>query len=197
MTFPHPLRALAPLALAFALVPSVAPAQTSTFPLASPPVATNAASSAIFDAMLAISRATLTNPAAAQAASFPYAAAIQSYRNGDLLTAQQNALRATAQAAPLPLPQPSAWNAPSLTMPRAVPLPTIMNPAQADAEAFLALSRRSLGTCGAPAAQQTQLEAHYDAAVRENLAHNYQAVRRDAQAIIDGCATPVKAPAAP
>jgi hypothetical protein len=184
----HPFRFFAPLALALALTVSAASAQVA-FPLAAPPVAGNAAAGAIFDAMLAISRATLTNPQAAQAASFSYAAAIQRYHAGDLAAARQQAVQAQFQAAMPAGTVPNVAAPAPLALPALTPM-RITNPAQADAEAFLALSRRSLLNCSASPDQRTQLEARYEGAVRENLTHNYEAVRRDAKTIIDGCAHP-------
>jgi hypothetical protein len=165
-------------------------------PLAPPPVANNQAASSIFDAMMAISRATVTNPAAAQAATFPYAAAIQRYNAGDLTTAQQNALQAISTTAQTPFIMPSTQPTPIMiptTTP--LPLPRLVDPSQADAEEFLALARRSLMNCGAPPAQLANLQNLYQTAVGENVQHQWQNVRTEAKAIIDGCAVP--APVAP
>jgi hypothetical protein len=183
---------LAPVALT-ALLGTPAIAQTSTLPLAAPPVGPNAAASAIFDAMLAISRATLVNPAAAQAASFNYAAAIQRYNAGDLLNARQQALQAISVTAPLPPPQPAAWLAPSPAAGRIVPMPMILNPAQADAEAFLAVSRRALATCAVTGGtERAQIQQRYETAVREYGEQRYAGVRQDARSIIDACASALK-----
>jgi hypothetical protein len=191
---------LTPALLTPGMLGAPALAQTSTLPLAAPPVASNAAASSIFDAMLAISRATQTNPAAAQAASFPYAAAIQRYNAGDLLTARMqalNAISAAATTAPAPpstgavLPAGSALAAAPALAP--VPFALPLNPAQADAEAFLAVSRRALATCAVTAAApRAQLQRQYETAVQANVAQRYNDVRADSQAIINACATPQK-----
>lgn len=186
-------RLLAPLSLA-ALCAAPAAAQTATLPLAAPPAASNSAASAIFDAMLAISRATISNPAAAQAASFNYAAAIQRYNAGDLSAARMQALQAISASAQATFPAaaPAPLSAP-ITFYRAAPVPMIFNPAQADADAFLAVSRRALATCAvAGGPQRTQLQQRYETAVRENAAQRYNDVRTDARAIIDACAVPQK-----
>jgi len=183
---------LALVVLALVALPAApVAAQTATLPLAAPPVAPNAAASAIFDAMLAISRAVTANPAAAQAASFNYAAAIQRYQAGDLSAAQREALQASMLAGQNPLPKtPSALiAAPNASVPLA--LPRLVNPPQADAEAFLAVSRRALATCAVTdKTQKAQLQSRYEAAVREYGAGRYNDVRTDARALIDACATP-------
>ena len=184
--------ALALLLAAACAAPAVA--QTATLPLAAPPAASNAAASAIFDAMLAISRATLTNPAAAQAASFNYAAAIQRYNAGDLTAARLQALQAISATAQLPFPAPATGPLPApLTLIQPAPMRTVVNPAQADAEAFLAISRRALATCAVTAGpQRTALQQRYETATREYGAQNYTGVRGDARAVIDACAVPQK-----
>lgn len=190
------MRFFAALAV-FALLPfGSAPvgAQTATLPLAAPPIGTNAAASAIFDAMLAISRAVNANPAGAQAASFPYAAAIQRYQAGDLLAAQREALQASMLAAQNPLPQAPAYVPAQPPNPATrLALPAVVNPPQADAEAFLAVTRRALATCAvSDKAQRAQLQQRYENAVREYTGARYTDVRTDARAVIDACATPAK-----
>lgn len=192
----HPLarylRPIAPIGLA-ALLSASALAQTATLPLAAPPVAPNAAAGAIFDAMLAISRAVLTNPAAAQAASFNYAAAIQRYNSGDLSAAQREALQAISASAQAPFPLASSAPLPLAGSYRPATLPGIVNPAQADAEAFLAIARRALATCALTGpAQRAPLQQRYETAVREYVEQRYTDVRTDARAIIDACAAPSK-----
>lgn len=186
---------LSALALLAALsLPAIA--QGPIFPLAPPPVANNQAASAIFNAMLAISHAAATNPSAAQAATFPYAAAIQRYRAGDLSSAEQQALQAISLSAQPPTAAATAPNAAPLAPPVRIPapggaLPGIVDPAEADAEAFLAVSRRALATCpeSTPPAR-TALEQRYAEAVEANVAGRYNDVRTDAQAIIAACALP-------
>lgn len=174
------VRCFVPLLVALLAAP--AGAQTSTFPLAPPPVGPNAAASAIFDAMLAISRAATSNPAAAQAASFSYAQAMSRYQAGDLLAAQREALQAASLAAQSLFPQPPG---------SALALPRLVNPPQADAEAFLAIARRALATCAvSDKTQRTELDRRYGAAVTEYGAGKYTGVRTDARVIIDACATP-------
>jgi len=164
-------------------------AQTATLPLAPPPVATNAAASAVFDAMLAISRAVNANPGAAQAASFPYASAIQRYQAGDLSGAQREAAQARMLAGqtPFPLASPAPLQPPNPATRLA--LPALVNPPQADAEAFLAVTRRALATCAVTdKTQRAQLQTRYEDAVHEYGAARYNDVRTDARAVIDACA---------
>lgn len=184
------MKVLAALLL-FAIPAAPLSAQTATLPLQAPPVATNAAASAIFDAMLAISRAVNANPAAAQAASFPYAAAIQRYQAGDLSGAQREALQAWSLAGqtPFPLASPAPLQPPNPATRLA--LPPLLNPPQADAEAFLAVTRRALATCAVTdKSQRAQLQTRYENAVHAYGAGRYNDVRTDARAVIDACATP-------
>lgn len=190
-------RLFAPLAflLAVACVGAANAAPTPQgvpgLPLTAPPVANNAAAATIFDAMLAIGRAAVVNPAGAQAATLPYAAAIQRYNAGDLTTAQQSALQAISATAQAPFVPPSTPPTPiMIPMASPVPMPMLVSPAQADAEEFLALARRALTACGAPPAQQANLQQLYQTAVGENVHGQWQNVRIEAKTIIDGCATP-------
>jgi hypothetical protein len=186
------MRSLAALALLAVLLPA-APlsAQTATLPLPAPPVATNAAASAIFDAMLAISRAVNANPAAAQAASFPYAAAIGRYQAGDLAGAQRDALQAWSLAGQTPFPPASPAPLQPANPATRVTIPPLLDPPQADAEAFLAVTRRALATCAVTEkTQRAQLQTRYENAVHEYGAGRYNDVRADARAVIDACATP-------
>jgi hypothetical protein len=184
------LRFLAPLLVVLLTAP--AGAQTATLPLAAPPVGPNAAASAIFDAMLAISRAVSANPAAAQAASFSYAQAMSRYQAGDLPAAQREALQAASLAAQNPSSQPQspASAVAPAAFARGLALPRIVNPAQADAEAFLAVTRRALATCAVTdKAQRADLDHRYAAAITAYGAGKYTDVRSGARAIIDACAT--------
>lgn len=88
------LSAPAAMLLAALAVSTAASAQVTSLPLALPPAGGNAASSTIFDAMLAIARATGSNPTAAQQATFAYAAAIQQYNAGDYARSRMSALQA-------------------------------------------------------------------------------------------------------
>jgi hypothetical protein len=184
-----PLRFVVPLLVVLLAAP--AGAQTATLPLAAPPVGPNAAASAIFDAMLAISRATVANPAAAQTASFSYAQAMSRYQAGDLAAAQREALQASMLAGQNPLPQPPAYVVAPPARGGTLARPMILNPPQADAEAFLAVTRRALATCAVTAqASRAQLQHRYAGAVTAYGAGKYNDVRSEARAIIDACASP-------
>jgi hypothetical protein len=178
--------------IAIAWTTATAGAQTPgpAFPVTAPPTANNAAASALFDAMLAIGRAAATNPGGARLAAAPYAAAIQQYNAGDLVSARLSALQAISQTTQLPAPEPEAWRAPALTLPAVRPMPAILDPAQADAESFLALARRSLASCGASPAGLPQLQSRYAAIVGAETHGRYDLVRSGAREIIDACAVP-------
>jgi hypothetical protein len=156
-------------------------------PLAAPPAASGNAASSIFDAMLAIARAAVTNPAAAQQASFSYAAAIQQYNAHDFERSRMSALTAISQTAAVPLPQPSIW-APPIPQPSYYAMPLVHGAKQADAEAYVALARRSTTQCGAPgAAPPAAIQQQYSAAIDALLARNYASARAASQYVVDQC----------
>lgn len=153
-----------------------------------PPIATNPTANIIFDAMLAISRANTTNPAGAQTATFSYNAAVQQYGNGNLDGARASAMQAIIQTARPPIvpPAPPQATNPQLAI---TPMPYVTNVAQADAEEFLALSRRALLACTSQQSPNlAKAQQSYTQAVQENLANRYLDVRRDSQSVIDACA---------
>lgn len=164
---------------------TAASAQNAVLPLAAPPIGGNAASSTIFDAMLAIARTAVSNPSAARNASFSYTAAIQQYDAGDLTRARASALTAIMQTNAPPQPQPTLY-APPIPVPSYVPMPNVLGANQADAEGYVALARRSLSACGAtaPATAMQQFAAAVAALTLQNLA----AARKDSLAVVDGCA---------
>lgn len=183
---------------ALAAAPALAQVQRAPVPvtLPHPPPITNAAGGALFDAMLAISRAQQTNPQAAQTASFQYVKAIQQYRSGNLGAARTSALEALSTASQpqpgsvAPAPSPAAARVPA---PAQIPgtrgglygadAPAI------DADSFLALARGTIDQCAVrhdtslPAAQR-----HYAQAARAFAARNWETTRIEAKAAIDGCA---------
>jgi hypothetical protein len=162
-----------------------------------PPLAGDDGAGAIFDAMIAISRAKATYPAGANAAALQYAAALQRYYAGDRSGAYAAALQAIARTSHQPYPEPYAWVSPSPTVGATWPQPEILDVAQAQAESLLGVGRRALIACGTsdPALLQA-LRQRYSAAVVENLRHEYVQVLADAQTIIDACAAvPASVPA--
>jgi hypothetical protein len=165
-------------------------------PLPAPPPVGGPASSAIFDAMLAIARAAASNPGAAQTATFSYTAAIQQYNARDFERARMSALTAISQTAAVPLPQPSIW-APPIPQPSYYAMPLVRSANQADAESYVALARRAIVLCGAPnAAPPAAVQTQYAAAVDDLLAKNYGAARTSSQAVVDQCAAATQAYAA-
>jgi len=193
-------RMLVLLALLSPLAALSAAAQTSGLP-PSPIVAplilpksvpvTNQTSSLMFNAMLAISRAQLTNPAAAQTAAFAYTKALEQYRRGDLSGASASALNASSTAG-MYVPAPQIVPQPQLILP-SVSRQALYgaNAPAIDADAFLALTRGQLMDCAARKSPQlAKAEDKYTLAVRDFAAANYEAVRRDSKAAIDLCAQP-------
>lgn len=178
---------LALVAMFFALTGVAAAQYVPVVP--PPPAGNNQASHALFDAMLSISRATLTNPAAAQTATFSYNQAIQRYNAGDLTAARAAALQAQSEAArpPVATATPPAIVLPETPLAR-TPLIAGANVAQIDADQFLALTRGTLQNCGSNPKAFASAGTLYMQALREYHAGQYQAVRRDARDAIDRCA---------
>ena len=190
------------LGLAGALgAPAIAQTQRAPVPIAlpHPPPVTNQTSSALFDAMLAISRAQLTNPQAAQNASFQYVKAIEQYRSGNASGARTSALRALSDAS-----QPAAPGVVASPSPPAALAPA---PAQVlgtqgglygadapaiDADSFLALARGTIDECAARHDKNLgAAQRHYALAARAFAARNWESTRVEAKAAIDACAKPL------
>lgn len=153
-----------------------------------PPIPAGAAASAIFDAMVAISRAKATWPAGAEHAAISYAAAMERYRAGDLTMALQNAFTAIALTSRAPYAEPQAWTSPSPTVASTVPMPELVETGQSDAEAILGVARRSLQQCSVTDSTLLQaLQQRYTAAIGENLMHRYADVIADSRTVIDAC----------
>lgn len=183
--------------LSLGATPAFAQTQRAPIPIVVPkaPPITNQASSALFDAMLAISRAQQANPQAAQTASFEYAHALQQYRSGNIDGARRSALQSVRTASqPGVTLGPQA--APSVPLgPAATQLPGLQGglygadaPA-IDADSFLALARGILAECAArhdPALAAAQKS--YVLATRDFAAQNWQRTRSDAKAAISTCA---------
>lgn len=175
------------------------PAPLSPLTVPAPPIASDTAAAAIFDAMIAIARAKATYPAGLEGAADFYNAALQRYEAGDQAGAQSDAIAAIAAATHQPYPQPYAWTSPSPTVATAPPMPAIVDTNQADAESELGVAWHALMTCGVtdPALLQA-LRGRYAAAVVENLDHRYSDVDADAGVIVGSCTPRVSvAPATP
>jgi hypothetical protein len=184
------------IAVAALTVAGTASAQVSPSALPPPPTASNAASSSIFDAFLAIARAAGSNPGAVGAATLTYNTAIQQYNSGDLQHARMTALSAIAQTAAGPLPAPSL-NPPVIPQPNYVPMPSVNNPDQAYAEGYVGLARKAVMLCGAPgAALPAGIQTQYSNSVNALVALHYVAAREAATAVIEQCATAASAYAA-
>jgi hypothetical protein len=167
---------------------TAASAQVPSLPLPAPPAAGNPTASTIFDAMLAISRAAGSNPAAAQQATFSYNAAIQQYNAGDLARSQSSALTAIMQTNAPPQPQPTLY-APPIPMQSYIPMPNVLGADQADAESYVALARRSLTVCGSPGTTPpAAVQQQYAAAVAALTQQKMAAARTASLVVVDACA---------
>lgn len=177
------------LAAAVALSAGASAQVVTGLPLAPPPPAGNMAASTIFDAMLAIARTAASNPAAAQQATFSYAAAIQQYNAGDLSRSRMSALQAIMQTNAAPQPQPTLY-APPIPLATYVPMPNVLGANQADAEGYVALARRAMASCGGPgmAAPDAQMQ-QYSAAVAALTTQKLAAAKTASLAVINACAT--------
>jgi hypothetical protein len=173
--------------LAATLLCGAAPAMVPTLP--APPPGDAQVNSTIFDAMLGIARSITRNPSGAQAATFPYTAAIQQYNAGNTSAAQRSALQAISTAAIVPLPQDTIAP-PAIPQPPVVQMMQINNVPQGDAEEYLALAWRTLsGQCGSlnvnPGAEQLKA---YQMSVADYAGRKYAAVISETHAIVNACA---------
>jgi len=160
-----------------------------------PPPPTNLTNILIGNANLAITQATLANPSVAQAAEYSYYQAIQKLNAHDPLGAREAAVQAlTILSEASANPAPIATIAPFISSAPAQlhgPFFFGISAGSIDADAFLGLARGSLRACAEanlptlPAAQ-----AKYALAEKAAQTGNITAVRADAKAAIDLCATP-------
>jgi hypothetical protein len=160
-----------------------------SLPLAAPPVGANPASTEIFEAMQSIARAAVSNPGGAQAASVPYASAIQQYNAGKFDDAQRSAMEAIVRTGAPTYPQPT--NPPPNVSPGpAALMPDVATVPGAEMEERVGLARRALASCG-PTTGATYLAAYpvYQNAVTEAIAQHLFATNRDVQYVIDTCAS--------
>ena len=169
-------------------------AQTAPPPvsLPQPPAPGGQTNTLLIGALLAIERAQVTNPAAANAAQFPYTQAISRYHLHDLAGARADAIQALSVAnepAAAPATAPAAVT--TIAGPK---LPTATfagtDTGMMDAEAFFGLARDALGTCRATGDALTGAQRSFAAAQTALAANNAQATRVNAKATIDACAGP-------
>jgi len=190
-------RLSAAIAAACLALAAPASAQGPLLPLAAPPAASSPTASAIFDAMIAISRAATSNPRAAQTASFTYAAAIQQYNAGDFDRARASAIQAIAQTDAPAVPQPQGPTGGPVVPPPAVRMPPTTSVRQSDMEAQVALARHALMNCGdTDGAAYLAENMVYGRVVTAELANQPHDVRTDVQGIVDACAPAVSKPTA-
>jgi hypothetical protein len=187
------MQRLLSMSAAIAVAALTLAAAASAQQLPTPPPGTDPASSAIFDALLSIERAEGSNPAAVQPATLSYNAAIQQYASGNLTGAQFSALTAISQTGGVPLPAPSL-NPPAIPEPPFVTMPQVLNPNQADAEAYVGLARRAVALCGpAGAALPNAIQQQYAAAVNALMAKNTAAAEAASTAVINQCSAAAQA----
>jgi hypothetical protein len=184
----HIARSLIAAAL---VVAGASAASATTIALGTPPLAPDSAASTIFEAMLAIGRASVIDPQRAQRGVAPYDAALQAYASGDLDGAAQRATAAIValDAPPAPL---ATSNSPVVSPPAPAQYPPLVAVNESESEEHLALARRALLSCGSStAAAFMTARPIFDQAVRSEQAHHPKAVTDESQTIIDDCAAAI------
>ncbi len=180
-------------ALAVALALAVDASAQVTGPLPNPPQpGANQTTNLIFDAMMAVSRASATNPQGAQSAAMAYTQAVNNYNAGDINRARTAAIQALIsanqpqQTTQIPVIPPFTPTTAYQTNPFPLAGGSV---AQVDADAFVAQARGAVNACMAAHDPTTQLaQQRLAAAEREDKAGRYQDVRVDAKAAVDLCA---------
>jgi hypothetical protein len=168
--------------------------------LPAPPPSTNLTGSALWSARLAIARAQLIDPQAAQTAAFQYVQAVQQFRSGDATAAHISALAALATAGGaqvLSIGAAAQAVQPLVSAPAQLPgLAGGLYGADAaaiDADSFLALGRGTIDDCKARHDRRlAAAQAHLARAEQDFAARNWSATRSDAKAAIDACAVAAK-----
>jgi hypothetical protein len=185
------IRSARSIIVASLVIAASSAASAATITLASPPIQPDSAASSIFDAMLAIGRASLLDPRRAERGAAPYAAALQAYNAGNLDGAEQS-----ATAALVAIDQPSAPQAtsdsPVVSPPAPAQYPGLVSVSEGESEERLALARRALLSCGAVSATAfTTAKPIFDDAVRNEQAHHPAAVTADSKTIVNDCAAAI------
>jgi hypothetical protein len=151
-----------------------------------PPPAGTPASSALFDALIAIERAAASNPAAAQSAAFSYNAAIQLYSAHEYERARATALTAIRQAAtpvaPLAPVARAPIVAPAFPGPRYYIIPDELPATPANAQRYVDLAHHAMANCLAQKAAED-----YRGALSALKAKEYRAAMADSRNIVDDC----------
>jgi hypothetical protein len=158
-------------------------------PLPAPPPPGTPIATTLRDAMIAIERASATNPAAAQNAALSYAAAIQQYNAHDYERARASALAAISQSAAPPVPAAPVARAPiappAFPGPRYYVIAGELPPSPANAQRYVALAHRAMATCVAP----KSAAAEYREALAALSAKDYRVAMAASRNIVDDCAT--------
>jgi hypothetical protein len=158
----------------------------ATLPLPAPPPPGTPVASTIRDAMLAIERAAVSNPAAAQNAAFSYNAAIELYKAHEYSQARASALTAISQSlapAPLSAPITHAPLAVPFPGPRYYIIPDELPATAANAQKYLDSAHRAMANCVAP----RDAAAEYRGAVSALTAKRYRAAMAASRNIVDDC----------
>jgi hypothetical protein len=158
-----------------------------------PPAPGTPTANLVLDAMLATARAASVNPNAAQAAQLNTNAAIQRYNAGDIAGARYAAIQALIEANRLPQTEIPVLRS---TIPQTSYLQTGPFPiaggsvAALDANAFLAQARGAVAACTQQHSPNTGAATqHLNNAAADEKAGRYQAVRVEAKAAVDLCAS--------
>ena len=179
------------LTLAFACA-TTGGALAQTVPLNMPPVPGTPTANLILDAMLATARAASVNPTAVQSAQLNTNAAIQRYNMGDINGARAAAIQALIDANRLPQTQIPVLQStiPTTSYLQRGPFPLPGGSIAAiDASAFVAQARGAVAACAQQHSPNTAAATQqFNAAVRDESAGKYQAVRTEAQAAVNLCA---------
>jgi len=157
-----------------------------------PPYGANQTANLLFQTQLAISRAAISNPQAAQAAAISYQQALQRYNAGDITASRTAALQALMYAnAQVPHPIPTISALPPTNFGAVGPLVRVNggNVAAIDTAAFVAQARGAVAACVTANDPHTaQAETQLAAAVKAEDAANYNAARAAAKSAVDLCA---------
>jgi hypothetical protein len=163
----------------------------ATIPLNAPPISSDPAAETIFDALLAISRASLVDPSRAQHGVAPYNAAVQAYASGNLTGAEQNATAAIV-AIDAPAAPPARSNSPVVSPPAPAQYPPLVAVNESESQERLALARRALLSCGSSTATPfTTASGIFQTAVQNELAHHPKAVVQETTMIVNDCAAAI------
>jgi hypothetical protein len=173
------------IGLALGTAPA-ASAAGSLPPAAAPPAGMPVAST-LQDALIAIERASASNPAAAQSARFIYNAALEQYNAHEFEQARASALMAISRSAAPPAafaPARAPLASPAFPGPNYFIIPDELPATPANAQRYVALAHRAMASCPLPIAA-----ADFRGAVSALKAKQYRAAMADSRNTVDDCAS--------